>query len=214
MKIIPVKGYQDVYTSNVYMILGEWKRLEDVTTLIDVGSDPSIINAINKLETGIGKKRVEQVILTHCHSDHTAALPAVRKAFNPEIFASSAFADGVDHILKNGDRLRVGECMGEIIHTPGHSSDSISLYIEEVGILFVGDAPVIVRTIDNGYEDDYVEALKELSRRKIRKIYFGHGEPLLQDTQAAILESLMNARKSRTSRNRLAVNRSSQESSG
>jgi len=196
MKIISITGAPHLYSSNAYLILGDWKRIEDINTLVDVGSDPNIVQFINKLDTGIGKKRVEQVILTHCHSDHTAALPAIRKAFHPKVYAFSPFVEGIDQILKNGDRIRIGERMCEIIHTPGHSSDSISIYIEDDGVLFVGDAPVVIRAVGGGYEQDYVDALKELSRRKINKIYFGHGEPLLQDTQATILESLMNVRKS------------------
>lgn len=199
MKVINVPSSPLLYSSNVYLLLGDWKRIEDINTLIDVGSDPNIVQALNKLDTGIGKKRVEQVILTHCHSDHTAALPAFIEAFHPTVCAFSPFVEGIDRILKNGDRLRIGERMAEIIHTPGHSSDSISIYIEDEEILFVGDAPVIIRTANGGYEEDYLNALKELNLRKVRRIYFGHGEPLLHDAQDALLDSLKNVRKSRHS---------------
>jgi glyoxylase-like metal-dependent hydrolase (beta-lactamase superfamily II) len=165
MKIITLPGAQHLYSSNAYLILGDWKRIEDINTLIDVGSDPNIVQVINRLETGVGKKRVEQVILTHCHSDHTAALPAIIDAFHPRVYAFSPFGEGIDQVLKNGDRLRIGERTGEIIHTPGHSSDSISIYIEDEGVLFAGDAPVVIRTIAGGYEEDYLEALKELNLR-------------------------------------------------
>ena len=194
MKVIRIKPCQHLYSSNVYLILGDWKRIEDKNTLVDVGSDPHIVQTIDKFDTGIGKKKVDQVILTHCHSDHTAALSAVRKAFSPVVFAFSAFREGPDHLLKNGDRLRIGDRQCEIIHTPGHSSDSISIYVEEEGILFVGDAPVVIRTIGCGYEKDFVDALKNLSERDLRKIYFGHGEPLLQNAQMTILESLKNVK--------------------
>lgn len=198
MKIINVPGAQHIYSSNVYLLVGDWKRIEDLNTLIDVGSDPNIVQVLNQFDTGIGKKRVEQVILTHCHSDHTAALPAIVQAFHPRVYAFSPFVDGIDQVLKNGDRLRIGERMAEIIHTPGHSSDSISIYIEEEDVLFVGDAPVIIRTLGGGgYEEDYLDALMELNLRKVRSIYFGHGEPLLNDAQEALLTSLKNVRKSR-----------------
>jgi glyoxylase-like metal-dependent hydrolase (beta-lactamase superfamily II) len=198
MKIINVPGAQHIYSSNVYLLVGDWKRIEDLNTLIDVGSDPNIVQVLNQFDTGIGKKRVEQVILTHCHSDHTAALPAIVQAFHPRVYAFSPFVDGIDQVLKNGDRLRIGERMAEIIHTPGHSSDSISIYIEEEDVLFVGDAPVIIRTLGGGgYEEDYLDALMELNLRKVRDIYFGHGEPLLNDAQEALLTSLKNVRKSR-----------------
>jgi len=195
MKIITIPTASHLYSSNVYLLLGDWKRIEDVNTLVDVGSDPNIVQSINLHDTGIGKKKVEQVILTHCHSDHMSALPAICESFHPVVYAFSQFVDGVDHVLKDGDRLRVGERMCEIIHTPGHSSDSISLYCEEEGILFVGDAPVVIRAVNGAYEEDYLEALEKLSHLKIRKIYFGHGKPLLHDAHATIMESLSNVRK-------------------
>ena len=201
MKIICIPGATHLYSSNAYLILGDWKRIEDINTLIDVGSDPNIVPIINSLDTGIGKNKVEQVILTHCHSDHTAALPAVIEAFHPKVFAFSPFIDGIDQVLKNGDQLRIGERMCEIIHTPGHSSDSISIYVEDEDILFAGDAPMVIRAAGGGYEENYVEALKDISRRKIRKIYFGHGEPLLEDVENTILESLKNVRKSMQGKN-------------
>ncbi|MDQ5985199.1 MAG: Hydroxyacylglutathione hydrolase [Syntrophus sp. SKADARSKE-3] len=196
MKVIQIQGSDHVYSSNAYLILGDWKRIEDINTLIDTGSDPAIIQTIEKLNTGIGKSKVEQVIITHNHSDHTAALPLIRQAFNPVIYSFTPFLDGVDRVLKNGDRLRIGDRMCEIIHTPGHSSDSICIYIEDEGILFAGDTPLVIRSSGGVYESDYVVALKDLCRRDIRKIYFGHGEPVLNDARCLLEESLKNVRSS------------------
>lgn len=196
MKIIQVKGSDHVYSSNVYLLLGDWKRIEDLNTLVDTGSDPAIVETIEKLNTGVGKSKVEQVIITHNHSDHTAALPLIRKAFRPKVFAFSPFLDGVDHLLKDGDRLRVGDRTCEVIHTPGHSSDSISLYIEEDGVILVGDAPVVIRSVGGAYEENFVQALERVSRMNIGKIYFGHGDPVLQDAQKLLSESLKNVQKS------------------
>ncbi|MFH0999163.1 MAG: MBL fold metallo-hydrolase [Pseudomonadota bacterium] len=70
MKIVPILGKNNVYSSNVYTVMGDWKRIEDVNTLVDVGNDPSIIEVIGKMNMGVGKSKVEQVILTHDHFDH------------------------------------------------------------------------------------------------------------------------------------------------
>ena len=196
MKIIHVKGSDHVYSSNVYLLLGDWKRIEDLNTLVDVGSDPAIVDTIAKLNTGVGKSKVEQVIITHNHSDHMAALPLIREAFHPKVFAFSPFIDGVDHILSDGDRIRVGDRTCEIIHTPGHSSDSLSLYIEEDGIIFVGDAPVVIRSVGGAYEQNFVDALERISKKSIRKIYFGHGDPVLQNAGEILSESLKNVEQS------------------
>ena len=196
MKVNAVYGSDTVYSSNVYLITGDWKRIDDVNTLIDVGSDPLILDAIEKMNTGIGKSKVEQVVLTHIHSDHTAALSLICKAFNPKVFAFTPFLEGVDQVLKHGDRLRIGDRICEVIHTPGHSSDSISLYFEEEQALFVGDTPVMIHSAGGAYDDDYYLALKGLCQKKIETIYFGHGEPVIQHAHMLLQRSLKNVQKS------------------
>ncbi len=196
MKIIPILGKNNIYSSNVYMVMGDWKRIEDMNTLVDVGNDPSIIEAIGNMNMGVGKNKVEQVILTHDHSDHTGILPLIRAAFHPKVYAFSPFMDGVDHILKHGDTIRMGDRIFEVLHTPGHSSDSVCLYNKETGDLFVGDTPVMIRSVDGAYENSFYQAMITLCRREIQTIYFGHGDPLVQNAQEMLRTSLQNVRKS------------------
>ena len=196
MKIIPILGKNNVYSSNVYMVMGDWKRIEDMNTLVDVGNDPSIIEVIGSMNMGVGKKKVEQVILTHDHSDHTGILPLIKAAFHPVIYAFSPFMEGVDHILRHGDTLRMGDRDFEVLHTPGHSSDSVCLYNKDHGDLFVGDTPVMIRSVDGGYEDGFYQAMIKLCRKDVKTIYFGHGEPLAYQAQEMLQLSLQNIRSS------------------
>jgi glyoxylase-like metal-dependent hydrolase (beta-lactamase superfamily II) len=197
MQIISIKGTNNVYSSNVYMVLGEWKKINDVSTLIDVGSDPSIIDVINEMNTGIGKKKIDQVIVTHDHSDHMSILPLIIREYNPIVHAFSPYLAGATHVLKDGETLLIGDKYFEVIHTPGHSSDSISLYNAGNKVLFVGDTPVIVRGINGGtYEEDYVNALKRLCQKQVEAIYFGHGDPVFSDGQSLLVESLRIIRNS------------------
>jgi len=137
MKILNLTSKSKIYTSNVYLITGNHNAIDDVNTLIDVGRDPSMINMLNNASTGVGKKRVEQVVLTHSHYDHTSLLPEISEIFKPEVYAFSRFIKGVDHLVNDGDMLRLGDRTFEIIYTPGHSNDSICLYCEEDGALFL-----------------------------------------------------------------------------
>ena len=196
MKIIPILGKNDVYSSNVYMVMGDWKRIEDLNTLVDVGNDPSIIEVIGKMNGGVGKNKVEQVILTHDHSDHTGILPLIKAAFHPKVYAFSPFLEGVDHILKHGDTIRMGDREFEVLHTPGHSSDSICLYNPDHGVLFVGDTPVMIRSVDGAYEEAFFQALAILCSRNIQTIYFGHGDPVVDHAQDMLRTSLRNVRVS------------------
>lgn len=197
MQIINVKGSNNVYSSNVYMVHGEWKKMNDLSTLIDVGSDPSIIDIINDMNMGVGKRKIDQVVLTHNHSDHTSILPQIIKEFNPIVYAYSPFVEGATKVLADGDTLLIGDQYFEVIHTPGHSSDSVSLYCSASKVLFVGDTSVIVRRAENGvYEEDYINGIKRLSQKHVRAIYFGHGDPVFANGQSLLIESLRNIRNS------------------
>jgi len=144
MRIVILENSGLVYTSQTYLVLGSLSRLEDVNTMVDVGQDPAILASIGRAPTGVGKWPVEQVVLTHGHSDHCALLPQVREAFHPKVFAFSPNIVGVDIVLRDGDRLRMGDEDFEVIHTPGHSSDSICLYNRAEGVLFAGDTPLLI----------------------------------------------------------------------
>ncbi len=71
-----------IYTSNVYLLTGDWNCIQDVNTLVDVGRDPSVIDEIYQASTGVGKTKVEKVILTHNHYDHTSLLPQIKTFLN------------------------------------------------------------------------------------------------------------------------------------
>lgn len=181
-----------IYTSNVYFIRGDMNALNDVNTIVDVGRDPSIIKKIWTSSTGVGKKTVAKVILTHNHYDHASLLPEIRKEFNPEVYAFSKLDNLVDILVKDGDALKIGDRMFEVIHIPGHSADSICLYCEEEKILFAGDTPVAIYEKGRNYEDSFVQAFIKLGDRDIQDIYLGHGDPITGYGNKIIRHSLLN----------------------
>lgn len=192
MKITNLTRPSDIYTSNVYLITGDWNTLEDKNTLIDVGRDPSIINRINNASTGFGKQKIEQVILTHSHYDHASLLPVIKRTFYPRVLAYSSNLQEVDEILKGGELLRIADRQFEVIHTPGHSNDSICLYCAADRVLFAGDTPLIIRSKDNTYAPEFIRIIEYLASKQIERIYFGHGEPLTEDCPSIIQRTLEN----------------------
>ncbi len=175
MKITNLTENSKQYTSNVYLVLGTWNTLDDITTLVDVGSDGSIVDKIQNINTGLGKRKVDQVILTHSHSDHSAIMPIIKEVFNPQICAFNSHLKGVDRILRDGDILRIGEQQFEVFHITAHSYDSICLYGRDNGILFAGDTsfPIEFENEVLKRENEYV--LTRLEKKKITTIYPGHG---------------------------------------
>ena len=190
MRILTLETSGKIYTCKVYLVLGGASHIEDLNTLVDVGQDPAILASIETAPTGVGKWPVEQVVLTHNHSDHTALLPRVREAFHPKVFAFSPNTDGVSRLVRDGDTIRMGDEYFEVIHTPGHSSDSICLYNRTEGVLFAGDTPLLISSATGTYEPDYLEALKKVCARDVRRIYFGHGPPLTARCNERLRESL------------------------
>jgi glyoxylase-like metal-dependent hydrolase (beta-lactamase superfamily II) len=189
MRIVMLENSGQVYTSQVYLVLGGASRLEDVNTLVDVGQDPAILASLDQAPTGVGKWPVEQVVLTHGHSDHCALLGRVREAFHPRVLAFSPSIDGVDALLCDGDTIRMGDGAFEVIHMPGHSSDSICLYNQAEGVLFAGDSPVLITSSTGTYEAGFLAALEKLCARDVRRIYFGHGVPLTEHCNERLRES-------------------------
>lgn len=194
MKIKNLYQVNEIYSSNVYLVTGDWNDLDDINTLIDVGRDPSIVKKINEASTGVGKKRIQQVILTHSHYDHASLLPIIKKEYNPIVYAFSSNIEYIDKILIGEEILKIADRQFEVIHATAHSSDSICLYCEREGVLFAGDTPLIIRTKDSNYQKSFVKVLEYLSAKKIEIIYFGHGEPLRANCNSIICESLENIR--------------------
>lgn len=194
VKIYNLTEKSMIYTSNVYLVTGTWNSMDDVNTLVDVGRDLAALEKVFEISTGAGKKPVENVVLTHNHYDHTSMLRNVKTVFNPKVYAYSRSLEGVDRILKDGEIIRMGDRNFEVLHAPGHSSDSICLYCPEDGVLFSGDTPVIVRSTDSTYEEHFIKAMERLCRREVKAIYFGHGEPMLDGCSTALRRSLDNIR--------------------
>ncbi len=175
MKIINLTEDSKIYTSNVHIVMGTWNTIDDITTLIDVGSDEMIINKIEAINTGLGKKKIDQVILTHSHSDHAALLNKIIETYRPHVCAFNSHMKGIDRILRDGDILRVGEQSFEVFHITAHSYDSICLYGELEGILFAGDTTFPIEFENEILKNENEQVLFRLGKKNIKTVYYGHG---------------------------------------
>lgn len=189
MKVVKLPRNLDIYTCNSYLLLGDWNRLEDVNTLIDPGLDGSVIEHIELLSTGCGKRAVEQVILTHEHFDHAAGAEEIKKTYDCPVLAFKP-GKGVDGVLRNGQKLAAGDQTLEVIHAPFHSHDSICLYCAEEGLLFSGDTPLRVLPTWGSYSQDFVNFLTRLSNIRLEAVYSGHEEPLTANATKVVRQSL------------------------
>ena len=100
---------------------------------------------------------IKLIVLTHRHPDHIGALTEVRQATGAETAShtdtdetecaqpSPNYVAGpsyqapppADRLLKGGDSLDIGDLHFSVLHTPGHSPNSICLLGH--GVVFSGD---------------------------------------------------------------------------
>jgi glyoxylase-like metal-dependent hydrolase (beta-lactamase superfamily II) len=121
---------------------------------------------------------VRYVINTHDHSDHTASNEDFRSNFGAKVVAHKLAHVNKDISVVDGEVIRVGEIVIKVIHTPGHTQDSICLLVDDKLLtgdaLFVGECG---RTDLPGgsAEDTYHSLFDKLMRLDDNiKVYPGH----------------------------------------
>lgn len=86
--------------------------------------------------------RVHYVIDTHTHADHFSSARTVGKAVDaPVVMHRASPAPYVDLHVEDGHLLPLGAMRLNILHTPGHTRDSISIHVEDR--VFTGDTLLI-----------------------------------------------------------------------
>lgn len=195
MRVIQLPKNPKQYSCRSYLLLGDWNQIEAVNTLIDPGTDDFVLNEIEKIYTGCGKVPVEQVLLTHNHFDHAASAELFRKRYGATVYAYSP-GPSVDQLLKDGQVLKAGDYYLDVLHTPGHSSDSVSFYCQAKKRLFSGDTQLRIMTSGGKYTREYLDSLTKLARLEIEQLYPGHDEPFEGDIRSMLLDTLQNVRNS------------------
>ena len=157
--------------ANCYLLSDE----EGATAVIDPGDEAGTI-----LETvRAGELAVEAILLTHAHFDHILAADELRRETGAPVYVyetdAPALADPrrsltvlakggagplrADHLLKDGEELRVGRLAVSVLHTPGHTPGSCCFLCGDA--LFSGDtlfAGSIGRTDFPGGDDQAMAA--------------------------------------------------------
>jgi len=181
MRVEKLKLNPEIYTGNSYYIRGDYNIIDDVNTLIDTGTDDSVLKALEPIYHGLGKKKVDLVILTHEHFDHAGGLKYIREAATNEIqvlaFSESPTINP-DIIARDGMEIKVGDSIATILHVPSHSNDSICILFEKERILFSGDLTLDVYSKGYTYDDEFLIMLNNLIGMNLEAIYPGHGEPI------------------------------------
>lgn len=208
LKRIKINVLDDLET-NCYIIEDEDTK---ETMIIDPGSEADkIIEMLDLLEAD-----VKYIYLTHCHGDHIGAVNEIYNKYKPKVLIHRFDYEGlnddsinlssyiglgcikIDYAVRvdEGDVIHIGNMMFKVIHTPGHTIGSSSLYSREEGMIFSGDT--IFRGTW-GRTDLPTGSLKDIMNsitQKIMKlpnetiIYPGHGKSTMIREERPIYEEL------------------------
>ena len=118
------------------------------------------------------------IIDTHHHSDHTADNENLKSRFNAKIVAHKTSRIKKDVWVEDGDTVEIDKVTISMIHTPGHTPDSICLLAD--GKLLTGDTLFVgecgrTDLPDGSAEDMYHSLFEKLAKLGDKtEVYPGH----------------------------------------
>ena len=146
---------------NCYLLEKDGKIL-----VIDPGDD------VDKIVNRINDREVVGIIITHYHFDHIGALDDIIDKYKVNVYDRNNMNEGMFEI----DNFNFN-----IIYTPGHRDDCISIYFKDDRMMFVGDfifKDSIGRVdLPGGNMDKMIDSINKIKKydRDI-VIYPGHGD--------------------------------------
>lgn len=200
------------FDSNIYLIVDE------IVTLIDAGTGMNFETiARNMGKLGLKPSDVRLLINTHCHFDHAGGdsdfvrasscdvaiheleADLLRKGDRITTLAGSFFNSRLGPVkvtreLHDGDRIELGELKLQVVHTPGHTAGSISLFELGRGLLFSGDtifSEGIGRVdLPTGDAKALHNSITRLAKLDVQKMYPGHGPTVEKNARERILKMI------------------------
>ncbi len=191
MKIITIT----IQSTNCYLI-----SAKDGWIMIDTGWPDTLPLLLQQLKSNdISVNEINHLIITHFHPDHAGLtqnlrdlgtnlllldtqIPYMGKLNN--FFKKNPKANFRDIVLKNctvlspmesRDYLKQIDIDGQLLPTPGHSEDSISLLIDGIGA-FTGDLPAL--SLMDAYDDPIIFGSWDTIRQHhVPMIYPAHELP-------------------------------------
>lgn len=163
-------------------------RAAGTSAAVVIDPGPALTSHLDRVrwhlrDAGVG---VAAVLLTHGHLDHSESAAEVARGVDAPLRAFDGKL-GTAAPLADGEVLELDGWSLEVLHTPGHSSDSVTFAAD--GYFFTGDTVLgrgtTVVAHPDGRLTDYYSSLRLLRGRagEVRALLPGHG-PVVADPAA------------------------------
>jgi glyoxylase-like metal-dependent hydrolase (beta-lactamase superfamily II) len=184
-------GYR---STNFYVVSAGTSRL-----LVDLGWPGTFGTLRANLERrGVALAELRYGLATHYHPDHAGlaqelklagvpllvivgqepAIPVMKQWMKPQDhYVDITLHDNVAVAAEESRHLLAAIGIGgEIVRTPGHSDDSVSLLLDN-GVVFTGDLPPVELATDDESAATVARSWRDLLERGATTVYPGHGPP-------------------------------------
>lgn len=139
---------------------------------------------VRAIMAAAGSRTVTQILITHRHSDHLGAAKLLSamtgaevRGLDPEVCLPGG--EGTVLPLANQETVSAGGTDITVLHTPGHTSDSVCFWLPEPRAMLTGDTVLGRGTTILDYPDgtlsDYLTTLDTLSRYHDAALLPAHG---------------------------------------
>ena len=187
------KGLLD---ANTYVIK------DKITVLIDPGLENYLGRRLEEMqEDGMDAKDIDLIALTHLHPDHCDATASLKEVSGAKVALHPSQLEYLDTMAEEAlrfldldieaktkkfevdfvfeEKLSLGNTELKVLHTPGHSPESICFYAEDKRILICGDLMFdksVGRTdLPFGNKEELKNSINAVSTLDTELLLPGHG---------------------------------------
>ena len=169
------------------LTLGQWDTNGYIVVCHQTGNSVLVDAPANAstILNNLGGTKVQYILMTHNHRDHTGALVEVKSKLRVPLAAHTADASKLpvppDIILDNDDDISFGEVKMTVLHTPGHTPGSLCFQIGNY--LLAGDTIFPGGPGKTSSPGDLKVIIKSIKEKVLvlpdgMQIHPGHGESI------------------------------------